>query len=298
MTTERTDGERALRSWFDEGPSVMPDRVIDVITDRIAVVPQRSAWRLRGRLSMNTPIKLAAGLAAVLVVSFAAWQVLPGRYGPGVAPTPSPSPTATPAALPEGTLAAGTYRLHPFDAAALTIDATVPGGGWQGGPPNGLGKNDSNGPKGTAIGFLRAETIFSDPCHWDKNGSGSAPQPGDIAVGPTVADLAGALAANSAYESTTPVDATLGGFSGKRLELQLTPGASGCDKFSGDQNQYFVFGGLDGGFYAQGDDNRWQVTIVDVGGTRLIVVLLSYAETPAEDLSAAQGILDSVVINP
>jgi hypothetical protein len=181
----------------------------------------------------------------------------------------------------------------------MTIDATVPDGGWLGNPPNFIGGpvGESNGPNGVAVGFFTAQTINSDPCHWDKDGSGRAPQDGDIAVGPTVDDLAEALA-NAPYESTTPVDATLGGFSGKRLELQLAPDPAGCDSYDGAGNQYFVFGGRDGGFYAQGGANTWQVTIVDVEGTRLIAVLMSYEETSATDLGAAQSILESVVITP
>ena len=53
-----------------------------------------------------------------------------------------------------------------------------------------------------------------------------------------------------------------------------------------------------GGQFAQGGANTWQVTIVDVEGTRLIAVLIAYEETSAADLSAAQGILESVVITP
>jgi hypothetical protein len=182
----------------------------------------------------------------------------------------------------------------------MTIDATVPGGGWLGGPPNAIGGpvGESNGPNGVAVSFFNAQTINSDPCHWDKDGSGGAPQEGDIEVGPTVDDLAEALTGSSVYESTTPVGATLGGYSGKRLELQLVPDPSGCDTYDGAGNQYFVFGGREGGQYAQGGANTWQVTIVDVEGTRLIAVLISYAETSSEDLSAAQRILDSVVITP
>jgi hypothetical protein len=191
------------------------------------------------------------------------------------------------------------YRLRPFASGTMTIDATVPGGGWLGGPPAAIGGpvGASNGPNGVAVAFLNAQTINSDPCHWDKDGSGRAPQEGDIEVGPTVDDLAQALAA-APYESTTPVPATLGGYSGKRLELQLVPDPSGCDTWDGAGNQYFVFGGHDGAQYAQGDANTWQVTVVDVEGTRLIAVLISYAETSSEHLSAAQGILDSVVITP
>lgn len=255
---------------------------------------------------MSNNVKLVAGAAAAVFLAVVAWQFLPGRPdGPGDIPTATPIPAATlipsaPPPLAEGILAAGTYRLRPFTSATTTIDATVPDGGWLGGPPSAIGgpRGESNGPNGVAVAFLRAQTIHSDPCHWDQDGNGSAPDEGDVEVGPTVDDLAEALAGSSAYESTTPVDATLGGFSGKRLELQLAPDASGCDTFEGEQNQYFVFGGRDGGQFAQGGANRWQVTIVDVDGTRLIGVLISYAETSGEDLTAAQAILDSVVITP
>jgi hypothetical protein len=261
---------------------------------------------------MNTYAKLIAAAAAVLVVAVVGYQFLPRNGGIGGEPSAQPSPTAqssptatsspTAAAvhpIVDGPLAAGTYRLRPFPSGTMTIDATVPGGGWLGGPPAAIGGpvGESNGPNGVAVAFFNAQTINSDPCHWDKDGSGRAPQEGDIEVGPTVDDLAEALAA-APYESTTPVAATLGGYSGKRLELQLVPDPSGCDSYDGAGNQYFVFGGRDGAQYAQGDANTWQVTVVDVEGTRLIAVLISYAETSSEHLSAAQGILDSVVITP
>ena len=261
---------------------------------------------------MNTYAKLLAAAAAVLVLAVVGYQLLPPSNDIGGEPTAQPSPNLTPLPtaapspsagvrmLVDGPLAAGAWRLRPFAAGTMTIDATVPDGGWLGGVPNAISgpRGESNGPNGVVVAFLKAQTIHSDPCQWDHDNSGRAPQDGDVAVGPTVDDLAAALGASTAYESTTPVDATLGGFSGKRLELQLTPGPSGCDSYDGAGNQYWVFGGRDGALYAQGDDNRWQLTIVDVEGTRLIAVLFSYAETSSEDILAAQGILDSVVITP
>lgn len=309
---KRSDIDRVLQVWMADGPAVIPDRVVEVVAARIGVQRQRRAWPFPGRTTVNTQIKLIAALAAAVVVAVVGYNLLPRALGPGgpsAPPTATLQPTAastsTPVAsrppdVPDGPLAAGTYRLRPFAPGTVTVDATVPDGGWIGGPPNAIGgpRGESNGPNGVAVTFARAQTINSDPCHWDKDGSNRAPQEGDIQVGPAVDDLVEALAANPAYESTSPVDATLSGFNGKRLELQLTPDPSGCDSYDGAGNQYFVFGGLDGSFYAQGDANRWQVTIVDVDGTRLIGVLISYAETSAEDLSAAQGILDSVVITP
>jgi len=297
---EHSDLGRVLTTWLEDGPSTMPDRVIDVVADRIGRQRQRRAWPFPGRTNVTTQFKLIAGLAAVVLVAVVGWNFLPrsGGFGGQATPTLTPTPSAPPP-LAEGILAAGTYRLQPFSA-TMAIDATVPDGGWIGGPPSAIGgpRGESNGPNGVAVSFLTAQTIHSDPCHWDQDGSGSAPDEGDVEVGPTVDELAEALAAGSAYESTTPVDATLGGFSGKRLDLQLSPDPAGCDTFEGEANKYFVFGGLEGAYFAQGGANRWQITIVDVDGTRLIGVLVSYAETSSEDLSAAQEILDSVVITP
>ena len=301
----RSDTERILDAYLAPEADRLADRVIDAALADIARTPQRRSWWPAWRSNrMNTYAKLIAAAAAVLVVAVVGYQFLPRNSGIAGQPTAQPSPTVTssPSAtaitpLPEGTLAAGTYRLRPFPAETMTIDVTVPDGGWQG--EGGIsGPVGANGPKGVAIVFLKAQTINRDPCHWDHNGSGRAPQEGDVEVGPTVDDLAEALARSSAYTSTTPVAATLGGFSGKRLELQLAPDAAGCDSFDGSGNQYFVFGGREPQWYAQGGANTWQLTIADVKGTRLVAVLIWYAETSSEHLSAARGILDSVVITP
>ena len=46
MTHER-DIERILDHWFADGPDEAPDRVLDVVVDRIERQSQRPAWRLR-----------------------------------------------------------------------------------------------------------------------------------------------------------------------------------------------------------------------------------------------------------
>jgi hypothetical protein len=310
----RSDTERILDAYLAPEADRLADRVIDAALADIARTPQRRAMRVPWRFQLMPALTRATGVAVVALVAVVGAGTLfylnsrPDGGGSQGTPlptaTPTPAPTVAPTAaailpLPEGTLAAGTYRLRPISSETLTIDVTVPEGGWIGGPPAAIGGpvGESNGPNGVAVAFLSAQTINSDPCHWDKDGSGRAPQEGDIEVGPTVDDLAEALT-NASYESTTPVDVTLGGFSGKRLEIHLKPDPAGCDTWDGDVDQYFVFGGRDGGQFAQGGANTWQVTIVDVEGTRLIAMLLGYEETSATDLAAAQGIIDSVVITP
>jgi hypothetical protein len=311
----RSDTERILDAYLAPEADRLADRVIDAALADIARTPQRRALRVPWRFPLMPALSRATGVAVVALVAVVGVGSLfylnsrpdgDGSQGtPVPSATPAPAPTVAPSAavippLSDGALAAGTYRLRPFASETMTIDATVPDGGWLGGLPGAIGGpvGESNGPNGVFVAFLRATTINSDPCHWDHDGSGSAPQAGDIEVGPTVDDLAEALAASASYESTTPVEATLGGYSGKRLELQLVPDPSGCDNFSSEENQYFVFGGRDGGQFAQGGANTWQVTIVDVEGTRLIAVLVAYEETSAAHRSAAQSILESVVITP
>ena len=313
MNTDRSDGERALRSWFHDGPTAMPDRVIDVVADRIGHEPQRSRWRLQGRPDMTMPLKVAASLAAVLVVAVVAWQFLPADGGPGE-PTavPSPtatSPTATPTAspaptgtvdLPDGPLSGGSYRIQPFffmpDPSALSIVADIPAG-WTGhSSVAAITKPDEN--TGVLMGFMRTDTLFSDGCHWDLDGSQSPDQAGDVVVGPSVDDLVAALRANSSYTSSAPTPLTIGGYEGQELELQL-PGTdviATCDNREGQSiGDFFVF---PSGFYAQSTDSRWNLSIVDVDGTRLII-LISIAPTASQaDIAAARAIVESFQITP
>jgi hypothetical protein len=308
------DVELVLRDYFADDISTAPDHVLDVIEERIKGQPQQRAWRVLRRDShVNSYLKPLLAVAAVIVLAVAgiAYFGQPSDSGVGgaasQAPSPSPVPSAAPSPsaaqspsgvtpLPEGAVPGGTYRLTPLASApSLTVDAIVPAT-WIGGPPCCLAGpvGESNGPDGIALHFLAANSIFSDPCHWNVDGSGPG-QPGDIEVGPSVDELAAALAANAAYEATAPTDVTIGGFAGKRVDLQLPPGE--CDTLDGN-GVYFVFGGREGYIYAQGDGSDWQVSIVDVDGTRLIVALFSYAGTSASDLSAAQAIIDSLVITP
>ena len=75
---DRSDTGRVLKHWFDDGPTRMPDRVLDVVADRISHVSQRRAWRLLGREGpMNAYTKLALGAAAVVAIIVAGSIALP-----------------------------------------------------------------------------------------------------------------------------------------------------------------------------------------------------------------------------
>jgi len=272
--------------------------VIDDVADRIEREPQRPAWRLPWRSPMNANYKLIAAAAAVLAVAVAGYNLLPRQPSVGGISTPSPtasptaSPTSTAVPLPEGTLTGGRYRLKPLpDLPSMSLEADVPAG-WSGARSENLISPGSDSNTGILIGFMAVDGLFSDACHWDVDGTQSA-QHGDVVVGPMVADLVTAMKANTSYTSSAATPVTIGGFDGQMIELQL-PGNDvipTCDRRPGETTgDYFVF---PNGYYAQGPNSRWDLYILDVGGTRLITMVSIAEGTPEADIAAAQAIVES-----
>ena len=84
------DIERLLDQWFADGSSVAPDRVIDIVADRIERQPQRPAWRLDWRhLTMNPIDQGKLAIAAVVAIDrgVIGYTLLPGA-STGVKPRP------------------------------------------------------------------------------------------------------------------------------------------------------------------------------------------------------------------
>ena len=107
--TQPRDIERLLDQWFADGSSVAPDRIIDIVADRIERQPQRPAWRLDWRhLTMNPLAKAGVAIAAVVLIAFVGYNLLPGRSTGVGGPAPSASPTAVPTPTPSATAAPST----------------------------------------------------------------------------------------------------------------------------------------------------------------------------------------------
>ena len=207
------------------------------------------------------------------------------------APSPSPSPTAAPKAEQlDGHLQPGTYTAQSQLVPGLAVTFTVPGG-WSAYGDDGalLGIMGA----GNAIQFRDVTTLKGDPCHWSGTDD-------DIPVGPTVDDLVQALQEQTAYEASDPVDVKVGGYAGQRVdivsptepfaEVNGATTAVGCDDG--------VWRFWDGEIYAQGPANRWQTNILDVDGTRLVIVVQDFPGTKAADRANLDAILDSMVIQP
>ena len=54
----------------------------------------------------------------------------------------------------------------------------------------------------------------------------------------------------------------------------------------------------DGEIYFQGPANRWQTNVLDVDGTRLVIVVQDFPGTSAADRAELDAIVDSMVIEP
>jgi hypothetical protein len=306
MTASR-DPERLIRAFLDEGPTDLPDRTYDAVRSHIDRTRQRvviGPWR---EPRMSNIARFAIAAAAVLVVAVVGYNFLPGSGGPG-GPGPSQSPTATalptatptpaptgPVALPTGPVPAGTYVAHPFLAPndSIGFRFALPDG-WEAGGPSGrppvgfAPTTGFSGPDGMSMGFLTVTILEGDPCNWN--------QAGDIEVGPTVDDLATALAAHPGYETTAPADVTLGGFSGKRIDVQVP---ADLDLATCDDGQFWVWAVGDGQtLYAQGPEGRFHLWILDVQGRRVIVMTHDFPGTPPDDLAELQAIVDSISIEP
>lgn len=130
MNRER-DLDRLLDQWLGEGLTVAPDRVLDVLADRISHRAQRPAWRfIPWRfVIMTRPVRLAA-LVAVLLVAVAGAVLLGGGATPPSPPSRSASPSAassqaaSASAVPSAATAASTPSASAPPAASPTT-ATI-----------------------------------------------------------------------------------------------------------------------------------------------------------------------------
>jgi hypothetical protein len=317
MSTDR-DVTSIVRSWLEDGATALPDRVLDNVLDRLPATPQRRSWWPARRFQeMTNALKLAIAAAAVVVVAIVGVNLLPRNDGVGVAvpsptplatPSPTPSPSPSPATIPEGPLAAGAYTFQPFagpdaqgicagqptcteslaDDDSIRVTFTVPDS-WAGFGASVVHAVEAyHPPRGASLHFGRGGWLYSKLC--------GGPGP-DIPTGTTVDEFVTALVDHPDLDLTSPVDATLGGYPGKYLELrapantttdELGPDPSGC-------NYYFVW---EPGIYAQGPNALWRIWVLDVDGVRVVVRSDTFPGTTPQVQAQLQAIVDSIQIEP
>jgi hypothetical protein len=278
MSTDR-EATRIVRSWLEEGVTVLPDRVLDAVLDQVPTTPQRRSWWPAWRsATMNTYAKFAIAAAAVLVVAVVGYNFLPGRGGVG-GPAATPSPTDVPRLPANGPIEAGTYRIGSGPTFLVTIPA-----GWVSNGGMSIRKNLDQ-PNEVALDLYRADIdVFADAC--ESFGT-------EERVGPTAEDLLAALVAQENSDISDPVDVTVAGLPGSRFEVSAPAGLdlSQCSigslqvwKDAGEEN-YLAGVGHEGGAAT--------AYVADTPGGRLLFVP-GQEEATAADIAERDAIVASI----
>jgi len=269
-----------------------------------------NAGRLRGlrgrkrRAAVVIAVVALVSLAAVACSSTNAEQPAsedPGTTGASPAASSDPTPTQTARDVMElqnfASLEPGTYFVDPDsnDSTPLRVVYGVPVEGWS----SWFGAVKSSGDEHVAVSITTVTNLVRHGCR-DHS-------PADPPVGSTVDDLAAALADLAPFRVTSPPeDVTIYGYSGKHLELTVPDLPVG-----GNPHDLRFIGCVDGDLYSwisppnEGAFNgytdsgyREEFWILDVEGTRLMIVAHRSAGAPREDLPELRAILDSIRIEP
>jgi hypothetical protein len=168
----------------------------------------------------------------------------------------------------------------------LEIEVTVPAG-WSAMFdglvifPTSLGTEPPGGA--LALGWTGSSVgVNSDPCLQ------VAHEVPDIRVGPTVDEFVEAVVQHPEIDVSEPTDVELGGYSGRFLTLTGPSDISGCDNWRP----------WDPGFYVQGPDNLWDIWVIDVDGSRVLIVTEEFADTPENVKADLRDMVDSIRFVP
>jgi hypothetical protein len=211
-------------------------------------------------------------------------MILSGCAGVGE-PSGSPAPTATPrvfASLPGGELEPGTYPIDGLDGPPLDIMVTVPDG-WEGLAGFAVLKND------VSLGFWHVDNLYVDPCHTSLGLLDPPP-------GPTVHDLALALAAQPLRSGTDPTPIEVDGYAGEMVTIEVPVDAdlAACDDEEYGSWSSDVHGAR--GHTTPGE--RDEILIVDVDGVRLVIDASTFPDSSDEDVAELRTVIDSIQLAP
>jgi hypothetical protein len=288
------DTERIVRSWLEEGTATLPDRILDAVLDDLPTTPQRRPlWSARRFLAMSTPLRWGAAAIAAVALALIGFSYLGGDRGVGVSPeTPSASPSSrlspSSSPFPSATGAPESRQFIVDEPFPLRISAEVTRA-WQlwtptvGADAVAIYEGSPDPPDGRVIVFAIVQNLLADPCDAAAGGI-------DPPVGPSVADLAAALADQPNTEATDPVGVSIDGYDGVYLDYTNVGGDAPCQTLTrwrssmGDREALL--------------HERDQVWILDVNGVRLVIDAASFQGTSAEDLANMRAIIESLSIEP
>ena len=278
------DVDRNLETWLTDGPTRMPEHMVSSIVTQLEETHQRKHLWLPGREQMNRMMVAVAGTAAIGLLAVVGLYFV--GHGRGIGNQATPTDTPSPTALGYGTVAPGR---HFIDVQGYRYTFDVVGLGWR----SEIRNPDVLVSKGS-VGFADlaefdmagtidfTHMVWIQPCQW----TGSSVTPG-----PGVDDLATALAGLHGFTATQPTDMTVGGYSGKRLQLTV-PGdvvVTACTL-----GEYRSWDGRNYQAPGQTDD----VQILDIDGTRTMIYTTSIPGVAPETLVEMSHMFDSLEIAP
>jgi hypothetical protein len=189
-----------------------------------------------------------------------------------------------PAILDGAKLSPGTHSLA---VGELQVMFDLPTG-WRG-SARGVVQADrgAGAPVGAGLSFWIVSNVYADPCRWNATLA-------DPPVGPSVHDLAAALAAQRGHLSGQRLKQPFDGFDATQLEMRVPPhlDVSSCQKGEFDSWQ-----STGGDRFHDGPGQIDQLWIVNVDGTRLVVDASFFPGTPAHDVRAVFAMARSVQIS-
>ena len=216
----------------------------------------------------SSPRRLMFAALAVLLVGAVAGCSSGGAASPSTGASSTPASAAAPQVLPGAghtpvAIPAGTYAVvvHGTTSPAPTPVIHVPAGyNGTGFAVHTMDPGTAVAPDARGLSFWEVQSVMSEPCKAGKHG---------VDPGPTVADLARALAAQPLRAGSDPVPVTVAGYHGLYVETSVPAHID----FSTCQDGYFdtwIDTG-DHGHYAFGPGQRDSLWILDVGGYRLVI---------------------------
>jgi hypothetical protein len=216
----------------------------------------------------TSPRRLMFAALAVLLVGAVAGCSSGGAASPSTGASGAPTSAAAPQLLPGAghtpvAIPAGTYAVvvhgttSPAPVPVIRVPAGYNGAGFA---VHTMDPGTAVAPDAHGLSFWEVQSVMSDPCKAGKHG---------VDPGPTVADLARALAAQPLRAGSDPVPITVAGYQGLYVETSVPAHID----FSTCQDGYFDtwIGTGDNGHFAFGPGQRDSLWILDVGGYRLVI---------------------------
>lgn len=230
----------------------------------------------RARMRLAAPLIVMAS-----VLGAACTSMLPSATSSQpTSATATSTPTTPP--LAAGIDGPGTYGLS---GAEVNGTITVPAG-WENIEGWGVAKGEGDAFMAVVIWPNDEEVaqVYADPCDWSGNFV-------DPPVGPTVEELANALAAQPQRGNAVPTDVTIDGYDGRLVEMSVPTDIDFADC---DEGNFFSWAGR----FHQGPGQVDLVHILDVDGERVVLIAHHMPGVSAAGLAEQQSVVESIDLLP